>query len=131
MPNYVYRCHVDGDFPASFPLGAAPAVIECSAWDCRRRAKRVITMPYVAAAARPNDPAGDHTREADAMEKRWDRDMPAYKRLVEHDGIQPKAIDGCADLEERATERHQIEYGKLAPTTDAKVAEAKEALDSL
>ena len=46
-------------------------------------------------------------------EKNWSKDMPAYKRLRK-EGLQPKTIDGCHDVELLATSRHQIE-GTPAP----------------
>lgn len=51
------------------------------------------------------------------MEKRWDRDMPAYKRL-RNEGLQPKSVDGAGDLETRANERFEIEMGHLFSTAD-------------
>lgn len=48
----------------------------------------------------------------DRTEAQWDADMPAYKRL-RHDGLQPKAIDGCAELESKGTSREEIEMGHL------------------
>lgn len=52
----------------------------------------------------------EHISRVLAREKRWDRDMPAYKRLVD-DGVQPPQIDGSADLESRSTVRDQVETG--------------------
>lgn len=54
-------------------------------------------------------------RENDAInqkEKRWDRDMDAYKRL-RRDGLQPPNIDGSARLEQRAEHKVQVETGIL------------------
>lgn len=53
------------------------------------------------------------------MEARWDKDMPAYKRLRQN-GLQPPRIDGSAILESQATTDKQIEMGTLA---DAKKIE--------
>lgn len=55
------------------------------------------------------------TRRADNArindtEKRWHKDMDAYKRL-RNDGLQPKQIDGSARIEARATEKYQVETG--------------------
>lgn len=44
------------------------------------------------------------------MESRWDRDMPAYHRL-RMNGLQPKQIDGCAELESRANSQLEVELG--------------------
>ena len=46
------------------------------------------------------------------MEDRWQKDMPAYKRLRE-DGLQPPGIDGSAALEAHAVTSKQIEMGTL------------------
>lgn len=45
-----------------------------------------------------------------AMEGRWDKDMPAYKRL-RRDGLQPPHIDGCAELEAKAETPTQVQTG--------------------
>lgn len=45
------------------------------------------------------------------MESAWDRDMPAFKRLVDQ-GYNPASIDGAAYLETHATTRFEIESGQ-------------------
>lgn len=50
--------------------------------------------------------------EVNERERGWDRDMPAYKRLRKN-GLQPKGIDGCAELETRAHDKVEIEMGHL------------------
>lgn len=42
------------------------------------------------------------------MERRWSKDMPAYRRLRDQ-GLQPRQIDGCAELE--ATANSELEVG--------------------
>lgn len=66
------------------------------------------------------------TVEKDAMEARWQKDMPAYKRLRQ-DGLQPPAIDGCSVLEAVATHRKQIEMGALVEEKKIKVADSMSA----
>lgn len=51
------------------------------------------------------------TADSIAREKRWERDMPAYKRLREN-GTQPKRIDGSGDLEQVASSKTEIEHGR-------------------
>lgn len=51
-----------------------------------------------------------HAKWVNETENRWHKDMPAYKRLVQ-DGLQPPRIDGCAELEAKATSKAQIEAG--------------------
>lgn len=46
--------------------------------------------------------------------------MPAYKRLRE-DGVQPRAIDGSANIEARANTLHEIESGQLLTKKQAKL----------
>jgi hypothetical protein len=46
------------------------------------------------------------------QERVLDKDLDAYKRLRQ-DGIQPKKIDGAANVEARAQEKWQAESGIL------------------
>lgn len=69
-----------------------------------------ISGVQVSSAATPT-----RRRENDAInrkEKRWDRDMDAYKRLRK-DGLQPPHIDGSAKIEARAEHKFQVETGSL------------------
>ncbi len=45
-------------------------------------------------------------------ERGWQKDMPAYKRLRKN-GLQPRQIDGCAEIERRATTAEQVETGRV------------------
>jgi len=45
------------------------------------------------------------------MEKRWERDIPAYKSLRAQ-GYQPPCIDGSADLAATAQTDSDIEVGR-------------------
>ena len=53
--------------------------------------------------------------EANAREKRWNADMPAYKRLRQQ-GLQPRSIDGAAFVEKHADHRWQVEGAAALPT---------------
>jgi hypothetical protein len=44
------------------------------------------------------------------MEKRWEKDMPAYKRL-RMNGVQPAQIDGSAKLEQEANHPVEVQMG--------------------
>lgn len=57
---------------------------------------------------------GAEVGETKARESRWQKDMPAYKRLRKQ-GLQPRQIDGCSVLEKHATEKWQIEGLQAAP----------------
>lgn len=46
------------------------------------------------------------------IEKRMERDLPAYARLRAQ-GLQPRATKDCAELEGRAHSQLEIEMGKL------------------
>lgn len=59
-------------------------------------------------AAMPGRKAASH--QINETEKRWHKDMDAYKRLRK-DGLQPKKIDGSANVEAKATEKYQVETG--------------------
>ena len=50
--------------------------------------------------------------DIDATERRWSKDMDAYKRL-RRDGLQPAHVDGAARIEREATDRSQVETGIL------------------
>lgn len=62
-------------------------------------------------------------QEVEAREKRWNKDMPAYKRLRDQ-GYQPKSIDGAAVLERDASTRFEIESGTAFRGQGKKVQEA-------
>lgn len=51
---------------------------------------------------------GAKVSQTNQTAKNWDKDMPAYKRLRK-EGLQPRQIDGAAELEKKATERWQVE----------------------
>lgn len=53
---------------------------------------------------------GGRVAEISQTERNWNKDMPAYKRLRQ-DGLQPKRIDGAAEVERKAKEAWQVETG--------------------
>lgn len=55
---------------------------------------------------------GAKVAEVKQTEKNWNKDMPAYKRLRAN-GLQPKKIDGAAEVEKKAQEPWQVETGIL------------------
>jgi hypothetical protein len=55
---------------------------------------------------------GAKVAEVNTTERNWNKDMPAYKRLRAN-GLQPKKIDGAANVEKRAQEGWQVETGIL------------------
>ena len=54
----------------------------------------------------------NHAASVNATERRWEKDMDAYKRL-RRDGLQPASVDGARNLEQKAEHRSQIETGIL------------------
>lgn len=54
-------------------------------------------------------------------EKRWDKDMPAYK-AIRADGVQPRAIDGSAELQARANDEIEVTSGEFLTRGQAKTA---------
>lgn len=55
---------------------------------------------------------GARVAQVNQTERNWTKDMPAYKRLRD-EGLQPKRIDGAAEVEKRAKEKWQVETGIL------------------
>ena len=66
----------------------------------------------------------------EAREKRWNKDMPAYKRLRQQ-GYQPKTIDGAAHIEAKATTRFEIESGQVLEGQTKKIEAAVEAVEHI
>tara|TARA_R110000868_G_C10835895_1_gene759697 strand:+ start:141 stop:416 length:276 start_codon:yes stop_codon:yes gene_type:complete len=58
---------------------------------------------------------GAQVAATNQTERNWKQDLPAYKRL-RADGLQPKRIDGAANVERRAQEKWQVETGILPNT---------------
>lgn len=51
---------------------------------------------------------GQVVGETNAREKRWNEDMPAYKRLRKQ-GLQPRSVDNSAFIEKHAEHKWQVE----------------------
>lgn len=60
---------------------------------------RIQTVGF-APSAMPSRGTNQTAVDTNAREGRWNKDMPAYKRL-RRDGLQPERIDGSATLEAR------------------------------
>ena len=63
-------------------------------------------------AIAPSATGSSDAQSVNAREAQWNADMPAYKRLRSQ-GLQPDKIDGCAQLEKRATSQFEVERGHL------------------
>jgi putative FmdB family regulatory protein len=104
MPTYVYqceKCEVEFEQWQSIHAEALRAHPGCGS-----AVVKVITGVRTYGIG----PRGAATRAHDATESRWDKDLPAYKRL-RHNGYQPPSVDGCATLETEATSGFEIETG--------------------
>ena len=79
-----------------------------------REGRGCIRAVSFAPSAMPSRNGGADVARINRTDKRWEKDMPAYRRL-RHDGLQPPRIDDCAALESRAKDQFEIEMGKLVP----------------
>lgn len=70
----------------------------------------------------------DSVKAVNDREERWQKDMPAYKRLRQQ-GYQPKTIDGAARIEAGATTRFEIESGQVLEGQTKKIEAAVEAIE--
>lgn len=61
--------------------------------------------------------------ETSRKDRRWEKDMDAYSRLRQ-DGVQPRQIDGSAELEQKARDKVEIDYGLAS--TDRGLKQAKQ-----
>ena len=112
MPSYRYRCGKGHEWEVWRSITAPTRrLLDC---DCGMVAKQVLSMPAILSAALPNKTGMESVREINEREARWEKDLPAYKRIREN-GMQPRAIDGSAALEQFAETRTEIEMGKRLP----------------
>lgn len=124
MPTYQWRCDADGDWLA---WASIHSEIPEPCPTCRGPGVKVMTAPHISVNATPNK--GHDVRVADARERRWDRDMPAYKEL-RRQGYQPTSVDGAADVAATVNDRMEIEYGKTIPKEELNhYREVRQALD--
>jgi len=83
----------------------------------------------LAAAAIPN--RRPVPTDIDRRDRALSADLPAYKRL-RRDGLQPKAVDGSAELEKRVNSQWDINLGRYVPEKDMpRVREAVEVSKEL
>lgn len=64
----------------------------------------------IAASATPTRKGGARAQVINQKDKVLEKDLDAYKRL-RNEGLQPKAIDGSAEVEKRANYKWQVETG--------------------
>lgn len=64
----------------------------------------------IASSATPTRRGGARAQIINEKDKKLDKDLDAYKRLRQ-EGLQPKNIDGSAEVEKRAEYKWQVETG--------------------
>jgi hypothetical protein len=64
----------------------------------------------IAASATPTRRGGARAATINQKDKILEKDLDAYKRL-RSEGLQPKAIDGSAQVEQKAEYKWQVETG--------------------
>lgn len=79
----------------------------CTDPDCTLSYRDHLLSIRVSAAAMPTRNAPD-VLETMVREKRWERDIDAYKRLRQ-DGFQPPRVDGAALREREGQDKYDIE----------------------
>jgi hypothetical protein len=109
MPRYEYHCGAcDEISEIVVSIGTARRMREC---DCGGIARlRIGVDVNIAPSALENK--GAAVRAIDTKEGRWDRDMPAYKRM-RHAGMQPASVDGAAALEGQVGDQFDVHYKPL------------------
>lgn len=117
MPTYRYSCTDCGEtFEIWRSIHAEKMRTHAG---CGGRVTQILAIPMTYGIGE----RGAHTREVDARESRWDKDLPAYKRFRDK-GLQPRGIDGCDQLEATAKGRWHVETGQ--PHTDDRINNAKD-----
>lgn len=110
MPVYCYACDNCPDMTDLVAsIGTARRIIAC---DSCGGIQRLMIGAGVNIAPSALENKGVTVRAADAREGRWNKDMPAYKRMRDR-GMQPPQIDGSAQLEDRAGDQFDVQYRRL------------------
>ena len=69
-------------------------------------------ISHIAVSSDATPTRKSHSHQINETERRWHKDMDAYKRLRK-DGLQPHKIDGAAKVEARAKTEFQVESGHV------------------
>lgn len=123
MPTYNYYCDKCESDTLVWQSIYADAL---SKGECGHKIIRKIDKVVTLHVGRTGQAAID----ADAREKRWDKDMPAYKRFREK-GYQPPGIDGCDYLEATAKSDIWVKSGGRMKYSDATVYEGKQQAEDI
>ena len=88
---------------------------------------KISTIDFGSSAMPTRHPTAAAT---EARERRWSKDMPAYKELRAQ-GLQPPHIDGSAELAAKAETRFEVESGKVLPGQAKKIESTVNAIESI
>lgn len=88
---------------------------------------KISTIDFGSSAMPTRHPTAAAT---EARERRWSKDMPAYKELRAQ-GLQPPHIDGSAELAAKAETRFEVESGKVLPGQAKKIEYTVNAIESI
>lgn len=119
MPNYTYECKKCGEFTTWQSMQDDALTVG----ECGHKVVKVLG-PVRTGNLSPI------TKDADAKEAGWSKDMPAYKRFRDK-GYQPPAIDGCDHLEATAKSDIWIKSGGRMKYSDERVNESKELANDI
>lgn len=121
MPNYHYFCATCGDSEVWQSIHADTL----TTGGCGHMVVKVIDKVTPMRLG-----PSDVVRRADATERQWDKDMPAYKRFREK-GYQPPGIDGCDRLEATAKSNIEIQSGGRLKYSDERVNEGRQQAEDI
>lgn len=95
-------------------------MVDCGhCWKCREGRGCIRSVTFSQDGMPTRHPKTIATNQ---MEARWHKDMGAYHRL-RMNGLQPKQIDGCAELESRANSQLEVELGDTLRDLAAEMGE--------
>lgn len=110
MALYSYVCGQCGrTADKTAEIGTAQRMTSCAECGGVMRLRIGVGVHISASAL---ETKGGQVREVDERESRWDKDMPAYKRM-RHRGLQPNQIDGCAVLEDKVDDQFDVQHQDL------------------
>ena len=113
MPRYDYRCKTCGAIEEVVHGFIEEPDMYCL--ECGAMMGRTIGIPMLSPSSTPTRGNGVDMAATRIAEKSKVADMDAYKRLRK-DGVQPPAINGSAQLEARAEEKHEVNSGHTFST---------------
>ena len=124
MPTYRYRCKkCAGGFEQWLSIHTPRDEHPKTHPDCGGD----VVMEITAVRTYGVGDRGAATRSADAMDRKLDKDRPAYKRL-RAEGHQPRAVMGAHELEATAANDWEIKTARMVSVPDERKNEIDEML---